>query len=81
VLAFTLGALSEEEQEIHVLLNMSGESLPFELPVLPGARAWARFLDTALPPPDDVTEPGAEVRVGQGTYVAGQHSTVVLVAK
>jgi isoamylase len=79
VLSFTLAGF-EGEPDVHVILNMDDQSLDFQLPALEG-RGWRRAFDTALPAPDDASEPGAEPRVADGrVYGAGARSTVVLVS-
>jgi isoamylase len=79
-LAFTLGALGSEQDDLHVILNMSDDALEFELPELAG-RAWSRAVDTALASPLDIAEPGAEQLVTDPGYLASGHSVVVLVSK
>jgi isoamylase len=79
VLAFTLGGF-EGDADVHVILNMDDQSLDFELPAVEG-RGWRRAFDTALPAPDDASEPGAEPRVADDrVYRAGARSAVVLVS-
>jgi isoamylase len=79
-LAFTLGALEGEHDDLHVILNMSDDALDFELPPVEG-RAWWRAVDTALPPPYDIAEPGSEQLVNGPTYLATGRSVVVLTSK
>jgi glycogen operon protein len=78
-LAFTLGGFAGEA-DIHVMLNMYWEPLSFELPAV-GDRIWHRAVDTALASPQDITEPGREVRVNGKEYVLSGRSVVVLVSK
>jgi len=79
-LAFTLGALEGEHDDLHVILNMSDDALDFELPPVEG-RAWWRAVDTALPPPFDIAEPGSEQLVDGPAYLATGRSVVVLSSK
>ena len=58
-LGFTLAGF-EQDPDIHVMMNMYWEPLDFELLSVPG-RSWFRSIDTALLPPDDIADPGAEV--------------------
>ncbi len=73
--------ISNTHDHVHVIANSWIEPLTFELPKLPGF-TWARFVDTSNSPPDDATEPGAEILLEDSTrYQAGPRSVVVLVAK
>jgi isoamylase len=78
VLAFTLGSL-DECPDLHVMLNMEGTALDFELPPLAG-REWRRWVDTAREAPGDVTDYGSEVPVTGGHYQVEPHTSVVLVS-
>jgi glycogen operon protein len=71
-LAFSLYCPDAEER-MHVILNVYWESLRFELPRLPGGKAWYRAVDTARPP-EDV----AEVRIDGNAYTAEARSSVIL---
>ena len=79
VLAFTLGA-DGDDAALHVMLNMDDTDLEFELPPLPlGSRVWRRAIDTALPCPLDIPEPGEEQAVAGATAAVVSRSCVVLV--
>ena len=79
VLAYTMGGFGADP-DMHVMLNMDGSALPFELPVVPGRR-WHRALDTGQPSPDDIAEDGQEVAISDSTYLVNGHSVVVLISK
>ena len=80
VLSFTLAGF-DGDADVHVILNMDDQDLDFELPAVE-ARGWRRAFDTALPEPDDASEPGEEPRVPDDrVYRAGARSAVVLVSK
>jgi isoamylase len=79
VLSFTLAGLDGED-DLHVMLNMVWEAVDFQLPSIPGRR-WARAVDTWLPSPDEILDPGHEVAVESDTYHAGDRSVVVLVSQ
>ncbi|GAB4169973.1 MAG: glycogen debranching protein GlgX [Terrimicrobiaceae bacterium] len=49
---------------IYCVLNMFHEPLEFTLPTLPRGMAWFRVVDTSLPSPEDIVEPGTEVPLG-----------------
>ena len=78
-LAFTLGA-SDDDPDVHVILNMFYLGLDFELPQVKGRRWW-KAIDTALPSPTDIVEPGSETLVDNGSCHAQGHSVVVLLSK
>ena len=78
-LAYTMGGF-DADPDMHVMLNMDGAALAFELPIVPGRR-WYRALDTSLASPDDIAEDGAETAVDGSTYIVNDHSVVVLISK
>lgn len=78
VLAFTLGGFQDDNQDLHIMLNMEWEDLDFEIPTLT-ERKWYRIIDTAQPSPNDFTEP-AEQNVVMGPLCrVKRHSVVVLI--
>lgn len=77
VLAFTLAARTEGEEDIHALLNMSAAPCEFELPRL-ADRGWYLAVDTALASPADIVAPDGQTRVSQAPYAAAPRSVVVL---
>jgi isoamylase len=79
VLAFTLAGFDGDD-DVHVIFNMDDQELDFELPAVEG-RGWHRAFDTALPAPDDSSEPGTEPAVpDRHGYRAAARSAVVLVS-
>jgi isoamylase len=76
-LAFTLGGFGSET-DIHVMMNMYWEGLDFEVPVIP-ERGWAVAVDTALPSPRDIPQPGTETLLDDQRYTVTGRSVVVLV--
>ena len=86
VLAFTIAGL-DGDNDIHVMMNMCGTDLDFEVPPVE-RRNWYRVVDTAAPAPQDFTEPDLTSPISQkrgaaneGTYHVTNHSIVVLVSK
>ncbi len=77
VLAYTLGATTGDESDLHIIMNMANESHRFALPALV-RRDWHRAVDTALPAPDNLLEPGEQPAVDQAWYDAAPRSVVVL---
>ena len=78
-LACTIGGRAGAP-DLHVMMNMFWEPLGFDLPDLPGRR-WARAVDTALPSPADIADPGTEQAIGASTYLVTDRSMVVLVSQ
>jgi isoamylase len=73
---------SNGDEPIYLFANAHWEPCRFELPQPGAGRRWRRFVDTALGPPEDALEPGAERPLPAGrTYTAGPRSVVVLVAR
>jgi len=54
--------------------------VPTVVPSIPGRR-WARAVDTWLPSPDEIVDPGHEVPLESNTYHAGDRSVVVLISR
>ncbi|MGH3245544.1 MAG: glycogen debranching protein GlgX [Trebonia sp.] len=80
VLAFTLGGF-DGDNDLHVLLNMSGQDLDFDVPPAPGLRWW-RAVDTSLPPPECIARPGDEIQVKPADhYRVNSHSAVILLSR
>jgi glycogen operon protein len=76
VLAYTLGAVNDAEEDLHVILNMSDEPLKRQLPPVPG-RVWHRAIDTGRPSPQDILEPHAQSPVLGTAYIASPRSVLV----
>jgi glycogen operon protein len=68
-------------EDLFVALNAGEKALPFELPTAGRGRAWHRFLDTSLEPPDEIREPGEEAPLAGRVYLVGPRSAVVLVSR
>jgi glycogen operon protein len=75
------GELKSEGVMVDIIFNAYWEALDFELPILrDGTQSWRRWIDTALDPPNEICEWGAEKPVLGTTYRAGARSVVVLIA-
>jgi glycogen operon protein len=76
------GELRNEGLYAHLMFNAFWEPLDFELPFLggDGSRKWWRWIDTALDPPNDISEWSRETRLTERTYRVGPRSVVVLIA-
>lgn len=81
VLAFTLASFTQNEPDIHVILNMGANNAEFEIPILKNGMKWYRVMDTSLPSPQDFLTAGQEELISQNSYEAQYYSTVVLIAK
>jgi glycogen operon protein len=79
VLALTLGDRGDGA-DLHIMLDMDGQDLEFEVPVVVG-RGWYRAVDTSLPSPLDIAEPGAEQAAPGRSYLVKAHSVVILLSK
>ena len=80
VLAFTMGGF-DGEADLHVMLNMYGADLEFDVPPVPG-RSWRRAVDTSLPSPEDIAVAGDEIEVKPDDhYRVDAHSIVVLISQ
>lgn len=70
--------LKREQLKLYVILNAYWEPLEFELPRLPGGRAWRRWVDTALATPEDIVSWASAVPLSGGIYRAESRSVVML---
>jgi len=69
--------LKKEGLVFYLLLNAYWEGLEFELPATNG-KPWRRWIDTALPSPDDIVPWQTATAVAGPTYPAGARSVVML---
>jgi glycogen operon protein len=76
VLTFTLGAVAADEEDLHIILNMSEEDLNITLPDTMG-RSWCCAVDTARPSPADVVERDKQKVVPDKRYAVASRSVVV----
>jgi glycogen operon protein len=56
MLAFTLAGISENEPDLHMVLNMSDETLSMKLPDI-SRRQWCLAVDTSSPSLGDIIAP------------------------
>jgi isoamylase len=75
-LGFTLAGF-ENDPDIHVMMNMYWEPLYMAIPTIPG-RQWTRAVDTSLPSPSDIADPGTEMLCSGESYRVNGRSIVVL---
>lgn len=76
-LAYCLRSASQRDGDLYVMINAYWEDLTF---TIQEGRAgdWRRVVDTSLPSPDDVVEPGNEVQLASLDYRVPARSVVVL---
>ena len=70
----------EDDPDIHVMMNMYWEPLDMAVPMIPG-RQWTRGVDTSLPSPSDIADPGTEMTCPGPSYRVKGRSIVILVNK
>ncbi|WP_010582101.1 glycogen debranching protein GlgX [Schlesneria paludicola] len=70
--------LQIEHIEFMLILNGYTESLEFELPMKDADKSWRRWIDTAQPSPQDITEWQLAPYVRDRSYRAAPRSIVVL---
>jgi isoamylase len=80
LLRFTLAGLERDEEDLHVILNMSDEAVDAALPPIPGRR-WHVALDTARPPPADILARAEQRPHAAMSCPAAARSVVVLEAR
>jgi isoamylase len=78
-LGFTLAGF-DDDPDIHVMMNMHWAALDMDIPTISG-RQWARVVDTSLPSPSDIAEPGMEAACPGQSYRVNGRSIVVLLNK
>ena len=79
-LRFTIAGLMDDEEDLHVILNMSDQAVEAALPSIPGRR-WHVALDSSRAPPADVLAPSRQRPHAAGNYSAQAHSVIVLEAR
>ena len=78
VLAFTLAAVAEGEEDLYVVMNLSAELQEAVLPE-PLSGTWHLAVDTARPSPEDITGPESQSPLAGGrAYRVQPRSVVVL---
>jgi isoamylase len=77
-LAFYLHGASQNDGDLYVMINASGNDLEFE--IQEGEEGeWRRAADTGLPSPDDFSETGTEAPVKSHRYTVKGRSVVIFV--
>ncbi len=76
ILGFTLAGMTEDEENIHVMMNMSDEALFVALPAVE-RQAWFKAIDTYESSPNDILEPSSQTRA-RGQKLPVRRRTVVV---
>lgn len=79
-LAYTLAGLDDTEEDLHVLLNMSDESVQAPLPLIAG-RMWHLAVDTARAAPNEVVGQSSQRMFDAPHYRVGGRSVAVFEAR
>ena len=79
-LAFMLSGkhASAPDGDIYVAMNMHWDALPFRLPRPNSAGHWRVEINTSMPPPSDIFDPGHGPELESDTVIAGPRSIIVL---
>ena len=77
LLAFTLSGVTESEEDIHAVLNMSETSEQVELPLIPPNSTWFRAVDTGQDSPADILEPAEQLPLRNCSYTVQPRSVVI----
>ncbi len=73
---------SASDSNIYVALNAHWDALWFHPPQLAPGKQWHLAINTSMPAPEDIWEPGSEPALGdQGSIMVGPRSVVVLVGR
>jgi isoamylase len=78
-LACTLGKSIDDEEDLHIILNMSDSAVEVTLPINQGEK-WSRAIDTGFPSPQDILEPPGQIIIREQSYRVKERSIVVLEA-
>jgi glycogen operon protein len=76
VIAFTLAAVEPEEEDVHIICNMSEQTHTLALPPLQD-RSWYRAVDTAELSPHDILPVNGQTPVAKQRYEVRPHSITV----
>jgi len=79
-LAYTLAGLTGDEEDVHVILNMSERAIEAPLPKIPG-RKWRLALDTSRTGPDDIVPRDRQKAFEASTYPITRRTVAVFEAR
>jgi glycogen operon protein len=71
-----------DDNDFYLIFNAKDESAVFKVGPAPMARRWFRVIDSSLPSPEDLAEPGDEaILVPQDEYAVSPRSIVLLISR
>lgn len=76
--AFYLRGGSQNDADLYVMINAAAQDINFRVQQGDGG-IWKRVVDTSLPGPDDIAEPGREMQLSSLEYLVKARSVVVLI--
>ena len=76
-IAYFLSGASHGDADLYILINAWWKPLTFAIQE-GRAGTWQRVIDTTLPTPHDIADPGTEPFIQAEEYEAGPRSLVVL---
>ncbi|MGZ8191356.1 MAG: glycogen debranching protein GlgX [Methylococcaceae bacterium] len=76
ILAFTLAGIDDDEPDLYIVMNMSDQQAPVELPVVIG-KHWCLALDTSLPPYCDIVPPDNQKPHNHHCYSVNNQTVVI----
>lgn len=79
-IAFTVQSL-RGSIVMHYMLNAYTAPLDFDLPRIKGGVNWKRWVDTALPSPQDICSWKEAEQIAGGTYKVQPHAMVILIKR
>ena len=79
-LAYTLAGQSGDEEDLHVILNMSERTVEASLPGIPG-RLWHLVLDTSQSGPDDIRPRNQQKALVSSSYQIAKRTVAVFEAR
>jgi isoamylase len=79
-LAYTLAGQDDDEEDLHVILNMSERTVEVSLPVIPG-RLWHLVLDTSQSGPNDIMPRNQQKALENSSYQIPRRTVAVFEAR
>ncbi|WP_024297177.1 hypothetical protein [Methylomicrobium lacus] len=79
-LVYTLAGLTGDEEDVHVILNMSERTVDAPLPQIPG-RKWHLALDTSRTGPDDILPRNQQSIFEGSSYLIARRTVAVFEAR
>ena len=80
ILSYTLASVEPAENDLHIILNMSSDTVQTELPNISGQK-WYRAVDTSRKAPEDICEPKHQKLLRNYSYSVPPRTVIVLEGK